>query len=213
MNRKAVKAAEFVGEGHNMTVTGRNVLVTEAMKQYALEKLLKIERFNLRIIDIVVTMDVQKLEQRVDITLKLDHVLIRSHAATEDMYASIDQAVDKIQTQIRRYRGRIRDHQAKGVSFIDMNVNVLRSPREEELLELNGEIDEENQRSLMSKYRPHEIVDTETLPLKILTYDEAVMKMDLSGQAFLIFRNEVDQKLKVIYRRNDSNYGVIEPEA
>lgn len=212
MSRKS-KAAEFIEEKYNITVTGRNVLVTEAMKQYAREKISKIERFNIPIIDVVVTMDIQRYENRVDIVLKVDHILIYGEGRTEDMYGSIDQAVDKVQSQIRRYHRRIRDHQAKGIKAIDMNVNVVRNPREQELMDLNGEIEEENARTLMDRYRPHEIVSRETMPLKMLTYDEAIMKMELTGERFLIFRNQEDMKLKVIYRRKDNHFGIIEPEA
>jgi putative sigma-54 modulation protein len=209
MNRKA-KAAEFVGEGFNTTITGRNVLVTDAMKQYALDKISKIEKFNLRVIDVVILMDTQKVDHRVDIILKLDHILIKAHAATEDMYGSIDQAVNKIQTQIRRYRRKIRDHQAKGVSTIDINVNVL-SPVEE-IFDIDGEeFKEGEQQALEERFRPGHIVKKELMSLKTLTYDEAIMKMELTGDAFLLFRNEEDLKLKVIYRR-DGEYGIIEPE-
>lgn len=212
MSRKS-KAAEFVQEGYNIAVTGRNVQVTEPMKNYAMEKIWKIERFTTRIIDVTVTMDIQKLSHRVDIILKVDHIKIRASAESENMYASIDKAIDKIESQLRRYRERIRDHQARATKTIDMKVNVLRSPAEEAVLDVNEDIDEANHQRMIDNFRPHEIVKQETTPLKILTNDEALMKMDLSGDAFLIFRSEKDMKLKVIYRRNDGNYGIIEPES
>lgn len=210
MSRKS-KAAAFVDEEYSLAVTGRNFQVTDAIKSYLIEKISKIEKFNLRILDILATMEKQKLDHRIDIVVKVDHIKIKSHADTTDMYASIDLAVDKLQAQLRKYHSRIREHHGKGVAAIDMNVNVLR-PSEEDILDVNGEIEAINQRDLIDSYR-HEIVQRETLPLKVLTYDEAIMKMDLSGDIFLIFRNEEDMKLKVIYRRNDGNYGVIEPEA
>lgn len=212
MSRKS-KAAEFIQEGYNIAVTGRNVHVTEPMKNYAMEKIWKIERFTSRIIDVIVTMDVQKLSHKVDIILKVDHIKIRASADCENMYASIDKAIDKIESQLRRYRERIRDHQAKATKTIDMNVNVFRSRNEEEILDVNEDIEEENSQRMIDNFRPHEIVRKETKPLKILTNDEAIMKMDLSGDSFLIFRSENDMRLKVIYRRTDGNYGIIEPES
>ena len=206
------KAAEFLGEGYQIHVTGRDVQVTEAMKNYAMEKVAKIERFTQRIIDVHITMEIQKLEHRVDIVLKVDHVKIKSQAVSTDMYVSVDQAVGKIEKQLRRYKKRIQDHTAKGVQVIDLKVNVLKRPEEEELLDINQEIEEANVHDMVEKYRPHEIVEQETSPLKTLTYDEAIMKMELSGDTFLIFRHEVDTKLKVIYRRKDGNFGIIEVE-
>jgi len=206
------KAKEFVGEGYKIHVTGRDVLVTDAMKTYAIDKVSKIERFSSRIIDVQVTMDIQKLDHRVDIVLKVDHIKIKSQASSTDMYASIDRAVEKIERQLRRYKKRIQEHTSKPLNIVDLKVNVLKRPDEEELMDINMEIEEANQRELLERYTPHEIVSQETKPLKTLALEEAVMKMELSGDSFLIFRSEEDRKLKVIYRRDDSNFGIIEVE-
>ncbi|CUI16019.1 conserved hypothetical protein [Candidatus Protochlamydia naegleriophila] len=207
MNRKA-KALEFVDAEYNIKITGRQVEITDSMKDYAMEKISKIERFMNRIIDINVVMDIQKIDHRVEIILKAGHTKITSQASTQDMYASIDKAVAKLEAQIRRYKSKIQDHHAKSLAIIDMNVNVLRRPTAEEELEL--EIEEE-EGELNGEETVHEIVKQEKRPLKTLTYDEAVMKMELSQDAFLIFKSEEDQKLKVIYRRQDGHYGIIEP--
>ncbi len=207
MNRKA-KALEFVDAEYNIKITGRQVEITDSMKDYAIEKISKIERFMNRIIDINVVMDIQKIDHRVEIILKAGHTKITSQASTQDMYASIDKAVAKLEAQIRRYKSKIQDHHAKSLAIIDMNVNVLRRPTAEEELEL--EIEEE-EGELNGEETVHEIVKQEKRPLKTLTYDEAVMKMELSQDAFLIFKSEEDQKLKVIYRRQDGHYGIIEP--
>lgn len=211
MSRKS-RAAEFAGEGYKIHVAGRNVLVTDSMKDYAIEKVSKIERFTSQIIDVVVTMDIQKIEHRVDIVMKAGHLKVKAQASSNDMYASIDKAVAKIERQLRRYKTRLQDHTAKRLSVTDMNVNVVRLPRVIEVLDINDEIEEETQRRLEEEYRPHEIVMKETKPLKMLTYEEAIMKMELSGDAFLIFKAEDDNKLKVIYRREDEDYGIIDPQ-
>ena len=107
------KAAEFQNDTYNIEVKGRHVLVTDGMKSYATDKVSKIDRFSSRIIDVIITMDIQKDEHRVDVDLKVDHIRIRSHAASGDMYASVDMAVDKLKKQLTRYKKRIQDHQAK----------------------------------------------------------------------------------------------------
>jgi putative sigma-54 modulation protein len=208
MNRKA-KALEFVDEGYSIKITGRHVEVTDSMKAYALEKISKIERFNNRIIDVNVIMDIQKLEHRVEIILKVNDITVRSLACSNDMYASIDKAVDKIESQLRKYKTKIQDHHAKGLSAIDMKVNVWARPGKEEEEFFEEEEEEEN---FEETYEPHQIVKQEILPVKMLTDEEAIMKMELSGEAFLLFKHEADQRLKVIYRRPDGNYGIIEPQ-
>jgi putative sigma-54 modulation protein len=210
MSRKTV-AEKFHEDVYDITVTGRNVLVTDAMEQYAIEKISSIDRFSNRMIGVNVVMDIQKLEHKVDIVMKVEHIVVRSSASSDNMYASIDKAVDRLKAQIRKFKGRIHEHQAKGVSSVEMNVKVV-APLEEELNALNDEIVSETNAALINKYTPHRIVTQETKPLKTLNYNEALMKIELSGDNFLIFRAEEDKKLKVIYRRADDNFGIIEPE-
>ncbi len=207
------KAAEFTTDDYSIKVFGRHIDVTDAMKSYAVEKIGKIERFHKRIIDVVITMDVQKLNHNVDIIVKVDHTKIKSHVSSDNMYASIDLAVDKLQRQLSRYKTRIQDHHAASRAVVDMRVNVFKAPEEADVLDVNDQIDDENERRLMEEYRPHQVVTVETLPLKILNLNEAMWHMELSGDPFIIYRAEEDQKLKVIYRRDeDGNFGVVEPE-
>ncbi|MBA3603246.1 MAG: ribosome-associated translation inhibitor RaiA [Parachlamydiaceae bacterium] len=209
MSRKAV-AEKFLDEVYDITVCGRHVQVTEGMEKYAIDKISKIEKHFTRVIDVVVEMDIQKLLHRVDISMKVDSIVIRSSATTDNMYASIDRAVDKLKAQLRRYKQRIQDHQVKGNNSVDIKVQVV-AP-EIELDIVNDEILSENASQLIEKYAPHEIVSEESRPLKTLNRKEALMKIELSGDPFLVFRSEEDQKLKVIYRRKDRNFGIIEPE-
>lgn len=202
MNRKE-KALELANDW-DIKITGRHVEVTDSMKDYAMEKISKIERFINRIIEVNIIMDIQKLEHRVEIILSFGSMKVTSAASSTDMYASIDKAVDKLAAQLRRYKSKIQDHHAKGKSIVDMNVNVFKKPFEDDEFEFDEEIENND-------HQPPAIIMQETKPLKTLTYDEAIMKMDLSGDKFLIFKNEADQKLKVIYSRNDGNYGIIEP--
>lgn len=211
MSRRS-KAVEFLQDVYNINVTGRNVMVTDAMKDYAIEKVSKIERFSNRIIDVVITMDVQRFEHRVDIVMKVDHVKIKSEASSANMYESIDKAVRKLEAQLLRYKSKIQDHHLKKGNGIDMSVNVLRPLQDEEILEVNDDIEDESRRRLLDKYSPHKIVNKEARPLKTITDGEAIMKMELSGDSFLIYRGEEDHKIKVIYRRKDGDLGVIQTE-
>lgn len=204
------KAVEFENEEYSIHVVGRNVAVTEAMKNYAMDKVFNLERFSNRIIDVTITMDIQKLEHRCDIDMRVNHVKIRSHGVADDMYAAIDAAIDKISRQIRRYKKRLTEHHAKGIAMVDMNINVVQG-YEDELAEINDEIEDENRRRLIEEYQ-HKVVKQKTRPLKTLTMDEAVMRLDLSGDQFLVYRSEEDNNIKVIYRRKDNNFGIIEPE-
>lgn len=210
MSRKS-KALEFADATYSVDVIGKNVVITDAMRDYALEKVAKIEKFTHRILDIAIVLEVQKIEQRCDIILKVDHIKVKSHAATDNIYASIDKAVNRLESQLMRYKSRIQDHQAKSVEMMEMTVNILEGSREE-LNDLNDEIDEENIRHSLKELTPRKVMSQEKKFLKFLTDDEAIMKMELSGDYFLIFKGEKDRKIKVIYRQNDGNFAIIEPE-
>lgn len=205
MSSRKEKALEFANVGYNIQITGRHVQVTDAMKDYAMEKVAKIERFSDRIIDVNVIMDIQKIEHRVEIILKVGHTKIRGQATTDDMYASIDKAVTKIERQLQRYKSKLQNHHTKNNPIVDMTVDVIRRPTEEEWEEYGSSVE------TLNHFKPHQVVRQKTLPLKLLTQDEAIMKMELSGDEFLIYKAEEDQKLKVIYRQDDGNFGIIEP--
>jgi putative sigma-54 modulation protein len=208
-----VDKAKFLEDeqGYRITIVGRHVFVTEAMKNYALEKLSKIDRFHNHVLDLHVTMDIQKLEHSVMIVLKFNHFKIKVGSASTDMYVSIDKAVDKLQSQLRRWKGKIQDHHKKTPSIVDLQVSILQKPYTD-LDEINDEIESANRQAELEEYRPPKIIGNETRSMKMLTAAEAVMKMELSGDGFMLFRGEEDNKLKVIYRREDGNYGIILPE-
>ena len=204
------KAAEFE-QGYSTSVTGRHVHVTEAMKSYAEQKISKLEKFGNRIIDVAVTMDIQKLLHKVDIVLKYGHTLIKSSASSTDMYISIDQAVDKLEAQINKYRSRLHEHHLKSHPVVEVTETVYYHGLEEvDEHEVNKAL--EKQEALSTNFSVHQIVSVEQQTIKILTDHEALMKMELSKSPVMVFRDEESRKLKVIYRRDDGNFGVIQPE-
>jgi putative sigma-54 modulation protein len=197
--------------GYRVDIVGKNIQVTEPIRTYLWDKLSKIERFHQHIMHVHVTLEIQKLEHVCAVVLKIDHTQVKVAANSTDMYVSIDRAIERLDHLLARYKSRLQDYHKKKLSAIDMQVNVLHRPYNE-LAEINAAIDAANGKKAMEGFATHKIIGTETKPLKMLTLDEAVMKMDLSGDQFLIFRSEEDQKLKVMYRRNDGNYGLIQPE-
>jgi putative sigma-54 modulation protein len=205
------KFKEEESAGYRVDIIGRNVQITDPIRAYVWDKLSKVERFHNHIMYVHMTLEIQKLEHICTIILKIDHTQVKCQADSTDMYASIDRAIDRLHSLLARYKSRIQDHHSKKLSVIDMQVNVLERPYNE-LEAINAEIEEVNVKKEVDAFRPPKIIGTEVKHLKMLTIDEAVMKMDLSGDYFLLFRCEEDQKLKLLYRRTDGNYGLIQPE-
>jgi putative sigma-54 modulation protein len=197
--------------GYRVDIVGRNIEITDPIRAYIFDKLAKIERFHNHIMHVHLTLEIQKVDHSCIIILKIDHTQVKCRADSSDMYASIDRAIDRLQSLLSRYKSRIQDHHKKKLSVIDMKVNVLHRPFSE-VEDINAEIEEVNTEKRVAAYTPPKVIGNEVRPLKMLTTDEAVMKIELSGDNFLIFRNEEDQKLKVLYRRTDGHYGLIQPE-
>ena len=208
---RLIMAEKTTITGYTIAIHGRHVQVTEPIRDYILEKLEKIERFSPHLIDAVITLDVQKLEHKVDIVLRFDHFKVKVHGISENMYASIDKAIDKLVSQVRKYKDRIKEHHAKNHQIANMALNVYQKKSQEEIF--SDAIERENALNQYERNRFHEIVRKDKKPLKTLTAQEAIMKMELSGDHFLIFKSEEDKKIKVIYLMKDGNFGVIEPES
>lgn len=208
MNQKSQK---FESTGYNISIVGKNLKVTPALHNYIFDKLAKMDRLTDHILDVFITLEKQKVTCKVSIMLKFFHFQIKVSGETEEMYSAIDRASNKLFQLIRRYKKRLQDHHKKDHSMVEMNVEILERG-EDFLEEINDDIEEENQRKEAEKYSFHKIIANERMNLKTLTQDEAIMKMELSEEPFLIFRGEEDRKIKVIYRREDHNFGLVAVE-
>ncbi|CCB89779.1 MAG: ribosome-associated translation inhibitor RaiA [Simkania sp.] len=196
---------------YTVSVIGKNIEITKPIRDYIEEKISKIEKITNHIIEVDVRLDVQKLNHTVDIILKFSHFRVKVGAVTENMYSAIDKAFERLQTKLLKWKSRIQDHHARGVSVTEMEINVLEHGRDE-VEQINQEITDANNQKLEEQYSLPTVIKKKKRPLKHLTLDEAVMKMELSDDHFMVYRSEEEQNLKVIYRRRDGSYGIIAPE-
>ncbi|NGX38862.1 MAG: Ribosome-associated factor Y [Chlamydiae bacterium] len=212
------KFAEEDAMGYNIYIVAKNFELTDPMRQHIWDKLSKIEKFHNHIMDVHVTLDIERVEHVCVITCHFNHIKVKVEGRSTDMYASIDMAIQKLQRLFRRWKGKIQDYHKKAVNSVEMAVAVYGRPppevedepasEEEEIAEFNEEIDEQN----LEKWMPGKVLSSESRILKTLKTDEAIMKMELSNDRFMLYRDEQDSKLKLIYRRDDQNYGIIQAE-
>ncbi len=177
-------------------VTGRNVSVSEAMKEYAIKKVEGLHLDYPRIIEAQVILDVQKYRHIAEVILICaNHITIEAESETTDMYASIDDVMSKIARRMRKYKTRImRQHRPRKGAVRHI---------EEQVVSLEGfEEDGEKEPS---------VVQTEKYEVKPMYLDEAVLQLEMSSRQFVVFHNAKTDKVNVIYRRKDSGFGVIEP--
>lgn len=200
---------QFESQEYHLFIVGKHIEITDAIKQYVFDKLSKIEKIADRIIDIHVVIDAQKLEQSCSILMNFIHFQVKASASTDNLYSAIDKASDRAIALIRKYKTKLQSRRFKDLTTVDIHVNVI-EPLNNNLKTINDDILAENARRESEELQLHKVVAKETIPLKTLTQDEAVIKMEISDLPFLIYRSEEDQKMKVIYRRDDQNYGLVQ---
>jgi putative sigma-54 modulation protein len=177
-------------------VTGRHVTVTDAIKDYALKKVEGVHLDYPRIIEAQVILDVQKYRQTAEVVLHCcNHITIEASVESDDLYASIDQAVDKIVRQMRKYKTKImRQHR----------------PRRQEVTHIDEHVLSAEGLDLIEETEPN-VVHTEKYPVKPMFVDEAVLQLEMSSRQFVVFLNAKSERVNVLYRRKDGDFGLIEP--
>ena len=176
-----------------LEVKGRNVEVNDSIRRYAEDKLDKIEKQLPEPTQIEVELTLETNPSIAD-----DHIaeatvwtkgpILRARESSTDMKASIDQLVDKLERQARRYRDKRRRGPGKSSHHSVEGTPVV--PDEDSPL----------------------IVKTKQFPVKPMSPEEAVLQLELVGHDFFVFRSDESGEVNVIYRRRDGGYGLIEPQ-
>ena len=186
-----------------VSVTFRNVEPTEALKEFAAEKVARIEKYIHAPTDVHVVLSVEKHLHKADISINTHGMMVRGKDKTEDMYASIDGAMDKIERQVKRYRNKITSHKPREGAIAKVKLNYLAALQDSVAAEV-----EEAQAQEPKAEKPR-IVETKEIEARPMTPDEAIMQMDLLGADFLVFMNAGTGAFSVIYRRA-GGFGLIE---
>lgn len=174
-------------------IRGKNIEVTDALKEYTTRRLSKLEKYIEDVKEAQVALSVEGENHKVEVTIPLNGIILRGEEATEDMYSSIDLVEEKLERQIRKYKTKLYRNN-RGVGFKKA---------------LHEEIETE-----MKKNKPEEkfqVVRTKRFALKPMDEEEAIMQMNLLGHTFFVFLNAETDEVNVVYKRKDCNYGLIEP--
>jgi len=173
--------------------TGKNVTLTDSLKERAQQKLDKLERRLQKDAEVNVIFSAERQMCKVEVTIPLKKRILRAEVTETDMFAAIDSVQDVLEKQMVKYKTRIRDKYRKDASYKD-EINYL--PQEEESAE----------------EMPLKIERIKRFALKPLDAEEAAMEMEMLGHAFYMFRNSRSDEVNVVYKRKDGTYGLIEPE-
>jgi putative sigma-54 modulation protein len=184
-------------------VKGRNIPVTDALERYASEKVERVSRF----------FDDARSDSRAEVelshernpsipepevaeaTLFINGSVLKAREASEDMYASIDRMSDKLERQVKRFRGRQIDRWQGQLKNQSEGATADPQPF---VVEEEGEVETR-------------IVRSKQFQMKPMGAEEAVLQMELLDHDFYVFTSADTGDINVVYRRRDGDYGLIEP--
>lgn len=173
----------------NISIRGKQMEVTDALKEYVLKRVGKLEKYSDEFMDVKVTLLVEEGRHRVEVTAPIHGIILRGEEESNDMYASIDMVIEKLERQIDKYRTRINKR---------MRSKVLK--------------DHETEHPVVIEDAPEEIVRNKKFGVKPMSVEEAIMQMNLIGHNFFAFTNMDSHQINVVYRRKNGDYGLLEPE-
>ena len=171
------------------SVTFKNLDPSDHLKAYVSDKLNRFDKYLYNPAEASVVLSVEKFRHIAEINILGDRLNIIGKEETEDMYSAIDMVLDKLEKQIKKNKQKKRDRRsgkgrAKAIGGAEM-----------------ATIEDEAVRRVMVK----------NIEYKPMDVDEAVMQMDLMNGSFLVFTNSRSDRVNVLYRRKDGNYGLIQP--
>ncbi len=172
-----------------ITITGRNIELTDGLKNAVEEKLSKLEKYFNDDQIANVTLSVEKERQKIEVTIPVKGSIIRSEQVSNDMYVSIDLVEEIIERQLKKYKTRIIDKHQGGSSF------------KQDFLE-NDYVDDEEIK----------IVRTKRFDIKPMYPEDACVQMELLGHNFFVFVNAETDQVSVVYKRKGGTYGLIEAD-
>lgn len=176
-------------------IKGKNITLGDKTKEKIEDKLNRISKLFPH--DAVATVKISsvKLDYTVEVTIPMSKRLVRAEAMQQDLMAALDKAVDIIESQVVKYKKRMRTKVRQNIAF---KAEYEAIPVSEDTL-----VEEETAIAIEKNKR---------FELRPMDAEEAVMQMELLGHNFFVFMNVDNDVVNVVYKRKNGTYGVIEPE-
>lgn len=186
-------------------ITGKNVEVGDAYQVYVADKIRTLlQKYVSRDLNGHVRLEKERGVFRTNCSLRLaSGLLLEAHGEGGDAYQSADAAVDRLETRVRKYKQRLKDHDAA-------RTNGARSSFDARDAVVSAAEDESESAAAPADH-PLIIAETQRSVME-LSVSEAVMQLDLSEAPFLLFRNAGSGGVNIVYRRSDGNIGWIDAE-
>lgn len=170
-----------------LNLVGKNVELTDGIKEQANIKFAKLDKYFDEEVEARVVFSTQKINQTVEVTIRIPGTILRAEESTTDLYASMDKAVDSLARQIRKYKTRLKNRYQNAAQTI--RFENIEEEKEDEV---------------------GKIVRRKKFDLVPMHEEEAILQMELLNHNFFVFLNADTEGIEVLYKRKDKNYGVIQ---
>lgn len=188
-----------------MNITFRHLDPIDSLKNYAQEKVERVNKYLDKAGDAHVVLSLDRHLHKADITIHSGTYLLRGKERSEDMYASIDLAMDKIERQLKRYKEKLKSHHGK--ERVHHRHDLV------EQLRVRHAVVEMEQPEQSSVDTLAKVIKKNEFLLRPMSLEEAIMQLDLMNSEFYVFTNSTSMEMNVIYRRKDGQFGHIEAGA
>lgn len=195
-----------------ITITGRHVSVTEAMRSHAEKKVYSLNFDYPKVIDAKVLLDVEKDRHKAEIILHCaNHIVIEADSTTGNMYTSIDETIQKVARQMRKQKTRmLKSHRPDRKQLRKLKESPFDVDAEFFTLD-EVEANQPSTKAADTQYYEDLpfLLHREKTNVRNLSEDEAVEELELNEHPFLMFNDTRNDQLSVIYRRDDGDYAVV----
>jgi putative sigma-54 modulation protein len=173
-----------------ISVTFRNAEGEDWQREYVEERLKKLEKYIDNPVDARVILSVEKFRNTAEINLMANGLNINGREEEKDMHLAIDNAIEKIERQLKKRREKVRG----------FKTNLSRS----------GEFEGESPAEEGEDSPDAKVVETRKMVLKPMSIDDAVLEMETTKNRFVIYRDSSTENINVIYRREDGKFALLE---
>lgn len=193
-----------------VVVRGRNVEVPDHFRQHVAEKLVRIERYDSKIIRTDVELHHERNRrqndscQHVELTCRTRGPVVRSEACAADFYRALDLAIEKLERRLRQAADRRRVHYGRRTPTSVATATAATADSSAEVVSEQGPASGED-----ADEGPGRIVREKEHPAKPMTVDQALFEMELVGHDFFLFADQETGRPSVVYRRRAYDYGLI----
>jgi putative sigma-54 modulation protein len=174
-----------------VSLTFRNTDGEDWQKEYVEERIKKITKYIDNPVDARVVLSVEKFRNVAEINIVATGLNINGREEDKDMHLAIDNAIEKIERQIRKHKEKIRGHKANNNRISDIGSMEVSS--------------DETEDPIYAK-----LAETRKLVLQPMSLDDAIMEIESSKNRFIIYRDSATENVSLIYRREDGKYSLIE---